>query len=96
MLALRTEPDQVAGIGKAHDLAPAVGQDLVERDGTGLYAEHMGGGVALDEHELLGLDAAQRRLREGLIEASHRAGGDGGLERERLHGAGSLRMRYAQ
>ena len=96
VFALCTEPDQVARIGEAHDLAPTVGQDLVESYGAGLYAEHMRGRVALDEHELLGLDATQRGLREGLIEACHRAGGDGGLKGERLHGSGSLRMRYVQ
>jgi hypothetical protein len=58
-----TEPDQVSRIGKAHDLAPAVNQDLVKSYGTGLHAEHVGRGVAFDELELLGLHAAQRRLR---------------------------------
>ena len=45
---------------------PAAGQDLVESDGAGRDAEHVGCGVAPDEHELLRLHAAQRRLREGL------------------------------
>ena len=96
MLALRTKTDEIARIGEAHDLTPAIAQDLVEGNGACLDAEEMRGGVALGEHELLGLDPAQGRLCEALLEAAHRTGADGGLEsemRERLHWSGSLRIR---
>ena len=96
VLALRAEANEIAGIGKAYDLTPAIIQDLVEGDGACLDAEEMRCGVALGEHELLGLDPAQGRLCEALLEAAHRTGADGGLEsemRERLHWSGSLRIR---
>jgi hypothetical protein len=34
VLAFDTQPNQIARIGKTHNLAPAVGQNLVEADGT--------------------------------------------------------------
>jgi hypothetical protein len=42
VLALRAEPDQIARIGEADDLAPTIGEDFVERDGARLDAEDMG------------------------------------------------------
>ena len=95
MLALCAEANEIARIGKPYDLTPAVIQNPVEGDGACLDAEDMRCGVALGEHELLGLDPAQGRLCEGLFEAAHRTGADGGLEsemRERLHWPGSLRI----
>jgi hypothetical protein len=73
---------RVPRIGKAHDLATAVGQDLVECDGSGLDAEDVGDRIALDEHDLLGGEAAQRALREGegMIQAAHWPGIGRGLE----------------
>ena len=94
MLALRAEADEITGISKAYDLTPAIVQNPVEGDGACLDAEDMRCGVALGEHELLGLDPPQRRLREGLLESAHRTGADGGLEsemRERLHWPGSFK-----
>jgi hypothetical protein len=60
VLALCAEADDIAGIGETHDLAAAVGQDLVESNRTGLDAKDMRGGVALGKYELLGFDSAQR------------------------------------
>jgi hypothetical protein len=62
MLTLRTKTDQIAGIGEAHNLTPAITQDLVEGNGACLDAEEVRCGIAFREHELLGLDSTQGRL----------------------------------
>lgn len=77
MLILGTEPDQIAGVGEADDLAPAVGGHLVQGYCAGLDAKEMSSGIALSKNEFFGLDPAQRGLCKGPLETAGRALGAG-------------------
>src|SRR5262249_31588072 len=99
VLALRSEPHEIPGISKAHDLAPAIHQDLVEGNGTGLNAEHVGRWIALGEYKGLCVDAAQGCLCEGPLESSPGSDNGGRLQgkmRQRLHWWGSQRVHSPQ
>ena len=69
MRAFDTQADDLARIGKAHDLTPAIRQDAIKGQGTGLDAIHVGDRIALGKEKLLALDAPELSVSEALLEA---------------------------
>jgi hypothetical protein len=61
MLIASAKANQIAGIGKAQDLAPTVRHDLVEADCAGLDTVEVEPGIALCEGVLLGRNGTDRR-----------------------------------
>src|SRR5262245_19166346 len=80
MLVFDSEPDDIPRVGKAHDLAAAIGQHLVEGDRPGLDAVDVRDLVAFGEQEFLLFHTTQGSLGQALLETRGRSCGTGWAE----------------
>src|SRR4029079_1441187 len=90
MLVFDAKADDIARVGKAHDLASSVGEHLVESDRPGLDAVDVRDLVAFGEQEFLLFHTTQRGLGQALLKAGCRTCGADWAERRRAVGGGVL------